>query len=150
MDTGANKISKDYYEAIARPPRGGGQWWSQFVKFMGIKLVYALMNSANGDTKKMLHDISKPKTIERASNGLIVYDNVLWMRVFEAKTGKAMPNGAKWFEYIPFWKPDMPKGKRLYVFRKNLTPADVNAAYPDTMLGGENAIEKHTWRYGTF
>lgn len=149
MDTGENKISKDYYEAIIRPPRGGDQCM-KFVKFMGIKLVYALMNSANGDTKRMLHDISKPKTIERVSNGLIVYENVLWMRVFEAKTGKAMPNGAKWFEYIPFWKPDMPKGKRLYVFRKNLTPVDVNAAYPETMLEGETAIEKHTWRYGTF
>ena len=149
MDAGENTISKEYYEAITRPPRGGGQW-SKFVKFMGIKMVLALLNSANGDTKRMLRDISKPKTIERAANGLIVYDNVLWMRVFEAKTGKAMPNGAKWFEYIPFWKPDMPKGKRLYVFRKNPTPVDVNAAYPETMLGGENAIENHTWRYGTF
>jgi hypothetical protein len=149
MDTGENKISKEYYEAITRPlePESRG---AKFVKFMGIKLVLALLNSAKGDTMRMLHDISKPKTIERASNGLIIYDNVLWMRVFEAKTGKAMPNGAKWFEYIPFWKPDMPKGKRLYVFRKNLTPVDVNAAYPETMLGGETAIEKHTWRYGTF
>lgn len=149
MDTGKNTISETYYEAITRKPENDGQG-AKFVKFMGIKLVLALINSAKGDTVRMLHDISKPKLIERTANGLTVYENVLWMRVFEAKTGKAMPNGAKWFEYVPFWKPDMPKGKRLYVFRKNLTPVDVNAAYPETMLGGENAIENHTWTYGTF
>lgn len=149
MDTGEHTISKEYYEAITRKPENDGRG-AKFVKFMGIKLVFALMNASNGDTKRMLHDISKPKTLERVGSGLTVYKNVLWMRVFEAHTGKAMPNGAKWFEYVPFWKPDMPKGKRLYVFRKNPTPVDVNAAYPETMPGGENAIEKHTWRYGTF
>ncbi|MBR5298997.1 MAG: hypothetical protein IKU36_01965 [Bacteroidales bacterium] len=149
MDTGKNTISKEYYEAITRKPKNDGQG-AKLVKFMGIKLVLALLNSAKGDTVKMLHDISKTKTIERASSGLSIYENVLWMKVFEVKTGRMMPNGGKWFDYVPFWKPDMPKGKRLYVFRKNLTPVDVNAAYPETMLGGENAIENHTWIYGAF
>lgn len=149
MDTGKNTLSKTYYEAITRPIKQESQG-SKLVKFMGIKLVYALLNSAKGDTVRMLHDISKPKTIERVSSGLTIYSNVLWMRVFEARTGATMPNGARFFCYVPFWKPDMPKGKRIYVFRKNLTPVDVDAAYPDSLSGGETAIEKHTWTYGTF
>lgn len=121
---------------------------AKLTKFMGIKLILALLNSAKGDTVKMLNDISKPKTIERASSGLNVYENVLWMKVFEVKTGRMMPNGGKWFDYVPFWKPDMPKGKRLYVFRKNIKPVDVSAFYPEApIIEGQEA---HTWTYGTF
>ncbi len=121
---------------------------AKLTKFMGIKLVLALLNSAKGDSVKMLNDISKPKTIERASSGLNVYENVLWMKVFEARTGRMMPNGGKWFDYVPFWKPDMPKGKRLYVFRKNIKPVDVSECYPEApIIEGQEA---HTWTYGTF
>lgn len=117
MDTGQNTLSKEKYEAITRPLEEESKG-AKLVKFMGVKLVYALLNAAKGDTAKMLHDISKPKLIERVSNGLTVYENVLWMRVFEVRTGGKMPNGCKFFDYVSFWKPGLPEGKRIYHFRK--------------------------------
>lgn len=149
MDTGENTLSKEYYEALTKKPTQKDKAGKE-AKFMGVKLIFALINAANGDVRKMLHDISKPNLIQRASSGLMVYENVLWMRMFEVRTNRRLPNGAKWFEYVPFWKPGMPKGKRLYVFRKNYksldgSANDISDAHPSSLLDNP-----HLWTYGTF
>lgn len=86
------------------------------VRFMGAKLVFGLLNSADGDQMRVFRSISKANTIMRASSGLYIYENVLWMRMLEVSEGMRMPNGAKWFGYVPFWKEAFPKGKRFYKF----------------------------------
>ena len=47
--------------------------------------------------------------------GLKTVKDVLWMRMLEASEGMKLPNGCRWFYYIPFWG-SRPK---FYRFRTN-------------------------------
>ena len=64
--------------------------------------------------------------VTEAMNSLKTVKDVLWMRVVEASEGMRLPNGCRWFYYIPFWKP----APRIYRFRVNPLAEYIAEAYP--------------------
>lgn len=53
--------------------------------------------------------------VTKSMSGLKIVKDVLWMRMMEVSEGMKLPNGCRWFYYIPFWggKP------KFYRFRTN-------------------------------
>lgn len=81
--------------------------------------------------------------IKSASSGIKIYKDVLWMRLLELSEGMKLPNGCRFFVYIPFWKEVFPKGKKYYRFRSLVVRT--LPENPDIVVDIPEDVTKRPW-----
>lgn len=92
---------------------------SDIIKEWGLKLLLTKLK-LTGDPLEFFRQLQiKSWNLQsNCSSGIKVYKDVLWMRLFEMSEGIKLPNGCKFFTYVPFWGSAFQHGKKFYRFRK--------------------------------
>ena len=101
---------------------------SDLIKMYGLKLMVTKLKII-GDPMAFFRQVQIYKwDILKEMTGLKIIDNVLWMLMINTE-GLRMPNGCRWFDYIPFFSNIYPKGKRYYRFTASNTEDDASKAW---------------------
>lgn len=97
------------------------------VRIYGINLIRTKLQLVGPKEFFRQTQIDDMTLADRVKTGLRVIKDVLWMRLLEESEGMRLPNGCRWFNYIPFTFEPRP---RIYKFRVAPKVESVEDAYP--------------------
>lgn len=97
------------------------------IHFYGLKLLATKVALVGAKKFFKQTQTDKWRLVDSASNGPKIVKDVLWMRMIESQEGLRMPNGCRWFYYIPFSFDNEP---HIYKFRVNPLVEYIAEAYP--------------------
>ena len=99
----------------------------EIVRIFGLNLIRTKLQLVGPKEFFRQTQIDNMAFADRVSTGLRVIKDVLWMRLLEESEGMRLPNGCRWFNYIPFtFEPEL----RIYRFRVNPVVKNIADAYP--------------------
>ena len=122
---------------------------SDIIREWGLKLILTKIKLVGGPEEFFRQvQIKKWNLAENTSSGLKIYKDVLWMRLLEESEGMRLPNGCRFFAYIPFWKEVFPRGKKYYRF-KDVRVFEQIRDESDLMFKNSD-ISKRPWEYHAY